>query len=191
MAEKSFLQSLKDTIRRNEGKPKTKNAADWFRRKVGALKGELKSRFSENDTADEFYKNSKKSKIRTIEPGVMVAYFYDPKHKQTLPYYDRFPLILCIGMYNDGFLGINFHYLPPLLRAKLMDAIDKKSSINWAAVSNIREIKPTVKRYLWKHITSKVVIIQEDEKNVALFLPTERFKKLDKLAVWSKSKGML
>jgi len=191
MAEKSFLQSLKDTIRRNEDRPKTKNAADWFRRKVSALKGELRGKFSKNDTANEFYQKSKKSRIKNIEPGVMAAYFYDPKYKMQLPYYDRFPMILCIKMYHNGFLGINFHYLSPLLRAKLMDAIEQKNSINWNALVNIKEIKPTIKRYLWKHITSKIVIIDDSEKNIALFLPLERFKKQDKLTVWSDSKGMI
>lgn len=191
MAEQTFLDTLKNAIRKNEGTPKTRNAADWFRRKVGAMRAELKSKFSDNDTANEFYQNSKKSPIKNIGPGVMAAYFYDPKTKNNLPYYDRFPLILCIGLYSNGFLGLNFHYLPPLLRAKLMDSIDKSKSINYTALANIKELKPTVKRYLWKHISSKVVIIQEDEKNIALFLPTERFKKESKLVVWSKSKGMI
>ena len=44
------------------------------------------------------------------------AYFYDPKTKQQMKYYDRFPLIMCVQMYNNG-LGLNFHYLPPMLRA--------------------------------------------------------------------------
>jgi hypothetical protein len=107
MAEKTFLQSLKDTIRKNEGQPKTRNAADWFRRKVGALRGELRSKFSKNDTANEFYSKSKKSSRDNIAPGKMAAYFYDPKYKMQLPYYDRFPMILCIKMYQNGFLGIN------------------------------------------------------------------------------------
>ena len=72
-----------------------------------------------------------------------------------------------------------------------MDEIDKSKSINWKALSRIKEIKPTVKRYLYKHISSKVVQIDDDEKEIALFLPTERFKKESKLVVWNDSRSMI
>tara|TARA_Y100000004_G_scaffold84539_1_gene94900 strand:+ start:7501 stop:8082 length:582 start_codon:yes stop_codon:yes gene_type:complete len=193
MAERdqTFLDKLKNALRRGRGEPSTRNASQWFRRKVGALRSELRGRFSEVDTAEEFYSTAKKSGRNTIAPGKMAAYFYDPKTKQKLKYYDRFPLIMCVKMYNNGFLGLNFHYLPPLLRARLMDAIDRSKSINYEALARIKEVKPTVKRYLYKHITSKVVIVDDDEKEIALFLPTERFKKEDKLIVWGDSRRMI
>ena len=72
-----------------------------------------------------------------------------------------------------------------------MDAIDRSKAVNYEALARIREVKPTVKRYLYKHITSKVVIVDEDEKEIALFLPTERFKKEDKLVVWGDSRKMI
>jgi hypothetical protein len=189
--DQTFLDKLKNALRRNEGQPKTRNASQWFRRKVGALRAELRSRFSEVDTADEFYKTAKKSGTGTILPGAMASYFYDPKTKEKMKYYDRFPLILCVKMYGNGFLGLNFHYLPPLLRAKLMDAIDRSKSVHYEGLSRIKELKPTVKRYLYKHITSRVVIVDEDEKEIALFLPTERFKKENKLVVWGDSRRMI
>ena len=53
----------------------------------------------------------------------MNMFFYDPKHKDTLPYYDRFPLSVIIGPAKGGFYGLNLHYLPPVLRAKMLDAL--------------------------------------------------------------------
>ena len=50
-------------------------------------------------------------------------YFYDPKHKETLPYYDRFPLIIMVGPAPRGFIGLNLHYLPLATRAKFLDAL--------------------------------------------------------------------
>ena len=50
-------------------------------------------------------------------------FFYDPKMKKKLPYYDRFPLILPIEQYSNGFLGINFHYLSMPIRIRLLDRI--------------------------------------------------------------------
>ena len=52
--------------------------------------------------------------------------------------------------------------------------------MDYRTLSRIREIKPTIKRYLYKHVTSKIAIIEDDEKELALFLPTERFKKQEK-----------
>ena len=189
--EKSFLEKLRDALNRNQGNVKTRNARDWFQRRARALKSELRNKFTQVDTADEFYNKSKKTGKRSIGPGSMFAYFYDPKYKKELKYYDRFPLVLVFDFKPNGFIGCNFHYLPPLLRAKLMDEIDKAKGINWKALSRIKEVKPTVKRYLYKHISSKVVEIEDDEREIALFLPTERFKKENKLVVWGDSRRMI
>tara|TARA_B100000424_G_scaffold18965_1_gene13696 strand:+ start:6676 stop:7278 length:603 start_codon:yes stop_codon:yes gene_type:complete len=189
--EKSFLEKLKDALNKSQGNVKTRNARDWFQRKARALKSELRSKFTKVDTADEFYQKSKKIGKRNIGPGSMFAYFYDPKYKKELKYYDRFPLVLVFDFKPNGFIGCNMHYLPPLLRAKLMDEIDKARGINWKALSRIKEVKPTVKRYLYKHISSKVVEIADDEREIALFLPTERFKKESKLVVWGHSRSMI
>jgi len=189
--EKSFLEKLRDALNKNQGNVKTRNAKDWFQRRARALKSELRNKFTQVDTADEFYAKSRKTSKRSIGPGSMFAYFYDPKYKKELKYYDRFPLVLVFDFKPNGFIGCNFHYLPPLLRAKLMDEIDKARGINWKALSRIKEVKPTVKRYLFKHISSKVVEIDDDEREIALFLPTERFKKEDKLVVWGDSRRMI
>ena len=189
--EKSFLEKLKDALNKSQGNVKTRNARDWFQRKARALKSELRSKFTKVDTADEFYQKSKKICKRNIGPGSMFAYFYDPKYKKELPYYDRFPLVLCIEMKPNGFLGANFHYLPPQLRAVLMDKIERSRGMDYRTLSRIREIKPTIKRYLYKHVTSKIAIIEDDEKELALFLPTERFKKQEKQIVYGDSREMI
>ena len=36
--------------------------------------------------------------------GRLNMFFYDPKFKKTLPYYDSFPLVLPLENYPDGFL---------------------------------------------------------------------------------------
>ena len=42
--------------------------------------------------------------VNFIEPGMMYTFAYDPKHKATLPYYDRFPLIFPINKTKGGFM---------------------------------------------------------------------------------------
>ena len=58
----------------------------------------------------------------TLRPkyGVMNLFGYDPKHKDKLPYYDTFPLILPLEPAKGGFMGLNFHYLPPLARVAFL-----------------------------------------------------------------------
>jgi hypothetical protein len=61
-----------------------------------------------------------------ILPGQMVLFNYqEPKFKEELEYYDRFPLIIALGITrtNDGVireLGLNLHYFPPHTRAKIL-----------------------------------------------------------------------
>ena len=55
--------------------------------------------------------------------GSMQMFYYDPKYKETLPYYDRFPLSIIVKPAKGGFLGLNLHYLPPILRAQFLDAL--------------------------------------------------------------------
>ena len=63
----------------------------------------------------------------TIRPkyGVMNLFGYDPKLKQVLPLYDRFPLIFPIEPAKGGFYGINFHYLQPGARVAFLRQLQR------------------------------------------------------------------
>ena len=52
----------------------------------------------------------------------------------------------------------------------------------------IPQVEPTVKRYRYDHIVRKVIPIEEQEKEIAIFLPLERFKKAGKSKVWADSR---
>jgi hypothetical protein len=135
----------------------------------------------------------------------MYMFFYDPKHKATLPYYDRFPLIFPIERYKDGFLGINFHYLPLPLRAKLMDALyslssntryDEKTKLKLSynilnGASKYAPFRPTIKRYLRSHVRSRFVKVFSSEWDIALFLPAHRFEKASASKVWRDSRDII
>lgn len=137
-----------------------------------------------------------------ILPGNMYLFAYDPKTKEELPYYDRFPLVFPFRKVKDGFYGINMHYLPPLLRAKLMDALydtvnnDKMDEttrlrINYrilTSAAKFRFFEPCVKHYLNNHVKSRFLKVDPTQWDVALFLPLERFAKANKLKVYADSK---
>ena len=139
--------------------------------------------------------------IRRNHIGRMVMFFYDPKWANTLPYYDKFPLVLPIEMYDDGFLGINLHYLPPIQRARLLDTIlniydsthlDEKRKLKMGYNILQRYVRsrlhiPCVKRYLYSHMRSRFFLIPPEDWEMSVLLPTEQFMKAPKQRVYQES----
>ena len=90
--------------------PRTKESREWFMERAKTLRaGRINRRAL---MKDELITMTNREKI-----GQMLMFFYDPKTKETLPYYDTFPLIIVVGPAPGGFYGLNLHYLPPVLRA--------------------------------------------------------------------------
>jgi len=177
---------------------RTVAAREWYRSAAGKL--------TSNITPGVFEKRTDEArKVSTMEYGYMYAFRYDPKMKKELPYYDTFPLIFPVRMDSDGFLGINFHYLPPVLRAKLMNALystltnkkyddTTKVKISYSilqSASKYRYFKPMLKKYLRSHVRSQFLEIQVNEWDMAIFLPTESFRKADTGRVWEESRKQL
>jgi hypothetical protein len=177
---------------------RTAAARDWYREAAGKL--------TSNITPGVFERKTDSArKVSTMDFGYMYAFKYDPKTKKDLPYYDTFPLIFPVRMDADGFLGINFHYLPPILRAKLMNALystltnkkyddSTRVKISYSilqSASKYRFFKPMLKKYLRSQIRSQFLEIQVNEWDIAIFLPTESFKKADTGRVWEDSRKKL
>ena len=121
--------------------------------------------------------------------GALNMFIYDPKLKNKLPYYDTFPLVLPIERYGDGFLGINFHYLPYALRARLLSRLDPNG--NYSALKNVRLVKPTLKRYLNSNVRSRFRKLEEEDFMTAIMLPVQRFRKSSASKVWSDSRKVI
>ena len=121
--------------------------------------------------------------------GALNMFIYDPKLKNKLPYYDTFPLVLPIEGYRDGFLGINFHYLPCALRARLLSRLDPNA--NYSALKNVRLVKPTLKRYLNSNVRSRFRKLEEEDFMTAIMLPVQRFRKSSANKVWSDSRKVI
>jgi hypothetical protein len=121
--------------------------------------------------------------------GKMYFYFYDPKTKDSMPYYDRFPLVIPIERYTDGFLGLNLHYIHPKQRIILLDKLSEtatnkrfnektKLRVNYDYLKNVStafEATPCIKRYLFTQIQSRFLEISADEWDIAVLLPTSTF----------------
>ena len=192
--QESFLSRVSDAVRSGTVGKEVKRSAKWFQDKIKGLKGELRNRFSSTNAA-KFYREAE-IKVqpallkRRPSLGDLFCYYYNPKYRATLPYYDMFPMIMLIKAEKETFLGINFHYLRPKWRAILLDRVTAKIGgglPKWSKLSTIRQIAPTVKRYRYDHIMKKIIPIEENEQEIAIFLPTERFRKSGKAKVWSES----
>ena len=192
--QESFLSKVSDAIRSGTVGKEVQRSARWFQDKIKGLKGDLRNRFSSTNAA-KFYReaDNKVEKAilkKRIELGDLFCYYYNPKYRATLPYYDMFPMIMLLSAEKETFLGINFHYLRPKWRAILLDRVTARIGgglPKWSKLRNIRQIAPTIKRYRYDHIMRKVVPIKEDEQEIAIFLPTERFRKAGKSKVWAES----
>tara|TARA_R110000764_G_C10864023_1_gene366962 strand:- start:60 stop:656 length:597 start_codon:yes stop_codon:yes gene_type:complete len=190
-----FDDILTKGIRQGKIPAKTANARDWYRDQARSYSG-----IKENDF---FGKKGSKDRMSS-KPlvGGMYMYEYVAKHKDTLPYYDRLPLIFPFKTVKGGFYGLNMHYLPLPLRAKLMDALyettnnktydeSTKLKINYnilSKASRFPAFQPCVKRYLTSQVQSRFMFVYPSEWDIALFLPTERFVGASKSTVWSQSK---
>jgi len=180
-----YMQSVIDAAR---GRPKS---TEWFRDKIKEFG---------KPTAMNLIRDGKQASRPFF--GNLNMFFYDPKFKKTLPYYDRFPLVLPIERYSDGFLGINLHYLPIPLRIRLLDELmdystdtkfDNKTKINtnYQQLKNVKLLKPTLKRYLAGKVKSRFRRVDADEFTVATLLPVQRFTKASDNKVWTDSRSMI
>ena len=196
--EESYLDKLKDAIKTNSVTAKARAAGDWFRSIVNRTKGQF------SDETPKTILSRSENLVSKSVLGKMYFYSYDPKWKDKLPWYDTFPLVFPIERYPDGFLGLNFHYLPPKHRAILMDQLkmfannkkyDETTKLKLTydmlkGFTKIKRARPTVHRYLTSKVKSKFVLVNADEWEVALFLPVERFRKATKKKVWAHSGRM-
>lgn len=160
-------------------RPRTDAARAWLGSKIG----ELRIPSNRSTILNDASRISAKAFI-----GKMYFFYYDPKYKDILPVYDKFPLVIPIETYSDGFLGLNLHYLDPYTRLALLDRLTDFINnykyddttvlkLSYDLLSKSRRynlINQCVKRYLFSHIRSSLVYIEPDSWETAIFLPTEK-----------------
>ena len=134
-------------------------------------------------------------------PGRLYMFQYEAKGADTLPYFDRFPLCFPFEIQSDFFLGLNMHYLPYLLRIRLLDrmmtyASNKKMDsttrlkFQWNTIRGSARLalaKPAVKKYLKTQVKSQFLQVNHDNWNTAMMLPVERFTGATRDRVWRES----
>lgn len=176
--------------------PRTQESRNWFRRKAQQLRRVNRRELLRSDEVE----------LRNrFAPGKMYLFYYDPKTKDTLPYYDGFPLVIPVDRAEGGFYGMNLHYLPPVLRAKFLDSLmdittnkkyDESTRFRvtyetMKRAEKFRFFKPCFKRYLSDHVKSRFAYIPPTEWEIATFLPAADWRKSSATAVYRDSRKMI
>ncbi len=122
--------------------------------------------------------------------GNMFFYRYDAKWKDKLPKWDKYPLVIILEIYDDGFLGLNTHYLTGQEKTALVKALLQLRNYNASQdrmiieakyntlINNIKRypnFKECLKRYLTSHIQTRILMMRPHEWGYALYLPLEEF----------------
>ena len=192
----NLFQTLELEAFRKGINPRTQQSRDWFRRKARSLRRVNRNQLMKEDPIQ----------LRSrFQPGAMAMFFYDPKTKDKLPYYDSFPLVVVVDAAEGGFYGLNLHYLPPTLRAKFLDGLmdrltDKKfdektrfavSYQYLKSATKLKYFKPCFKHYLTSNVRSRFAVVPAPEWEIATFLPTADWQKGSGRQVYKDSRKMI
>lgn len=172
-------------------------SSTWFDQQILLLQ---KKKF----TPRQILRERKSFTSSKILPGNLYMFLYDAKMKDTLEYWDRFPLVFPFRAVPGGFYGLNLHYLPYRMRLQLMDKLLKfknndrfdettRLRYSWSLINGVSKFKsaePCVKHYLYEQVRSPFAKIDSQDWATAMMLPVEQFVGANKQVVWQDSKRM-
>ena len=164
-------------------------SASWYRNAVSLI--------ADRSSPSELFAGGKL--LGRPSAGRMSMFFYDPKTKQRLPYYDTFPLVLPLEPMKGGFIGLNFHYLPYGARFAFLQQLQKYSSntkfdqstkiqASYNAIKNNKYTKASIKRYLYSQVRSQFLRVNVNEMALAAYLPVAQFQGATIGQVFAKSR---
>jgi hypothetical protein len=193
-----MAQQIKDVFTQNQYdlKKAAIRSKAWFQQQATLLG-------RQNITARKVMNSASTKAKGQVVPGSLYMFMYDPKMKDELPYYDKFPLVFPYKRVPGGFMGLNMHYLPYqariVLLQRLMDfATDSALTENtrlkysWSLIAGVSKYKwaeACVKHYLNSHVMSTFRKIDAPDWTTAMLLPVEQFVGANKAAVWKDSLG--
>ena len=192
----STNKSIIDLFERNKY-----NLQEISQQSMGWYEGEVRKLRRQQPIPTRILKGDPSNIVTKIFPGRMYMFLYDPKGKEELPYYDKFPMVIPWRRTPGGFIGLNLHYLPYFYRVQLLDRMMKFATnrrmdestrlrYSWELINGVaryRAAKPCVKQYLYDHVRSQFRRIQVDNWGTACLMPVEQFQKAGKQQVFQES----
>ena len=191
----SKLTTLAEEKKSAGHKTMSKDAVAWLQKQINEIKRPSAIPIT---IKGEVSRQKQPGQLRI---GMMYCYYYDPKTKDELPYWDKFPMVLVLEKYNDGFLGLNIHYLPVKYRVAFLQKLMKYAQLTpdddikrmrisydiLTATKRYAEFRPCLKRYLYSHLRSRILMIEPKEWDVATMLPIQQFRGAKPQKVWQDS----
>tara|TARA_R110001592_G_scaffold70567_2_gene216144 strand:+ start:105 stop:689 length:585 start_codon:yes stop_codon:yes gene_type:complete len=139
-----------------------------------------------------------------LSVGHLYLFTYNPATKRKLPYYDTLPLMLMLERKNDGFFGMNLHYLDPRLRTSILNRLVSSRLQENDEFARLRidydylkdkpqyiPLVPCYKYYRFNRVSSKVVEIEFEDWSTVAAMPIEIFRKSSKRRVFADSRKMI
>ena len=171
-----YMESISDNKDITEAQ-----AEKWYRKKLN----ENKKLATEERKASQ-RKSVKSYRVSGPKPGRMYQFGYNAKTAKTLQYWDKYPLMICLGVSGQHILGINLHYIPPKQRAEFLDIVMKYSStkttsnstylkINYSKIKRHKWVPHMIKKYLFSHVVEVFQEIAPKDWGKAIQLPTQQF----------------
>jgi hypothetical protein len=193
----SLIDRYRESLAKENLNLRTRRARTWLHKTIA------KATLPANVRGNSLLRDKTRQAFQ-IQPGKLYFYIYDPKTKDKLPYYDKFPLVLPFEFYPDGFLGLNFHYIRPHSRVLLLNKLYETTNNNdfddttkiqvsyslLKGASRYAEFQPCLKRYLLSHIRSQFIEIQSNDWEIAAMLPVDNFVKSTRTKIWRESRKM-
>ena len=184
------MVGILDPIVRKQGD--ALKSQSWYRSQISNLTDKI--------TAGRLLRSGKMNQKPSA--GRLNMFIYDPKTKKRLPYYDVFPLVLPLEPIKGGFLGLNFHYLPPALRLRFLESLQIYASnskfdgttrldVTYDDLKKNRYTRPTIKKYLYTQVQTNFLRIDKNQAPVVVFLTVAQFRNANTRAVYRDSRGML
>lgn len=214
-----YKDDIKAKFEENKTVPKSKRltAAEQKKALINNFRSQMKT-FSKdsgaaaNNKSVKWFQQTIRNRIRSKtvtkpKPGAIYTFVYDAKHKDTLPYWDKFPLIIFLGTVVSPksktvmLQGLNLHYVNPRARQAFLEELlvhantktltsKTKLNIKWSNVKHMRGSTEMIKNYLPEQIKGKIVEIDPKDWPSVIFMPTQQFmskgKRFGSRVVWSK-----
>lgn len=194
---KSYFDNMVELSAKNETfNEMSLRSLNWYKKKV-------KDVFGGTETNPEKFFDKANYPNKPI-PGNIITFKYNPKTRDTLQYYDIYPLVLVLKLVPGGFLGLNFHYLSPGDRAAFMSKLEQyqratadgviRINITYSMLKLATRLvyyKACIRSYKRSQIGNMLYTLTPNEWELALFLPTEKFVKMPKRRVWNISRQII
>jgi len=176
MAVQDIYRRYDERARKANVTRNTKESIDWFRRNI-----------RKDRTIVNLERVQQGLRSGRPQPGGLFIYEYDPKNKDRLQFYDKFPLVFILEFTKDGWYGLNLHYMPPAVRANLLAKTSVKSTAGMAIAERFGRSeygRYALKRYLASNVQGKITRVPKEDFEIAISLPFENFQKASNRTVW-------